>query len=617
MKKLKIYVYFLLFLVIIARDYKFIKNNKMKKGLEKQILQLIEEKYWVKLDSLQLREPPRKELGDFAFNAWILAKELRKNPSVIAEELLSSINSIDDVEFASIDWSYINIKLSKDIYINLFNYMYTNKEEIIWTQELNNQTIIIDYIWANVWKPLHIGHMCTPNQWQVLINIYRKLWYKVIADSHIGDWWIIFWKLILAYKLWWDETKLKENAVEHLFQLYVKITAESEIRWEEIDQQTRNEFKLLSEGNSESIELWSKFTKYSIETMNIQLERLNIKPDYDIWESFYEWLGLPKMQDYPDLKYNMESIVKELLKKWIATKNDDNSVWVIFEDELKIPSCILQKRDWTHWYLASDLAAIKYRMDNWNPVKIVYFVDTRQNMHLKQAFTISRKAWWVKDDTELFHANNWFISLKDGAMSTRKWRIIKLDALLDEAEERAKNVILEKRDDIVWIELDKIAKIIWIWAIKYGYLKKSRETDVIFDWDEFMTFEWNSGPFIQYAYVRAIRVLEKSWIIVGQTQGLPLHWNVGFELNEEIELIKIISNYWEVLDNTTKSNSPHILCKYSYELTKTFNTFYNNIHILSEEDENKKLNRLKLVELFSEVLKDSFKMLGIEMPNKM
>jgi arginyl-tRNA synthetase len=316
------------------------------------------------------------------------------------------------------------------------------------------------------------------------------------------------------------------------------------------------------------------------------------------------------------LKYNMKSIVKELVEKKIAIKNEDNSVWIIFDDKLKIPSCILQKRDWTHWYLASDLAAIKYRMDNWNPVKIVYFVDTRQSMHLKQVFTISKKVWWVKENTELFHANNWFISLKDGAMSTRRWRIIKLDALLDEAEERAKNIILEKRDDIVWVELYKIAKIIWIWAIKYGYLKKSRETDVIFDWDEFMSFEWNSGPFIQYAYVRAIRVLEKS------SYSISLKWRKEatkwiFEYSDEIELIKAISNYFEALENTTKTNSPHILCKYSYELTKTFNTFYNNIHILSEEDENKKINRLKLVELFSEVLKDSFKMLGIEMPNKM
>jgi arginyl-tRNA synthetase len=201
--------------------------------------------------------------------------------------------------------------------------------------------------------------------------------------------------------------------------------------------------------------------------------------------------------------------------------------------------------------------------------------------------------------------------LKDWAMSTRKWRIIKLDALLDEAESRAEKIILEKRDDISWDELKELSKIIWIWAIKYWYLKKNRETDVIFDWDEFMSFEGNSGPYIQYAYVRAIRILENFW------WDFNIKNNWSFENSEEIELVKAISNYNEVLENVAKTNSPHLLCKYSYELTKAFNGFYNNIHILNEEDDEKKIIRLKLVELFSETLKNSFKLLGIEMPNKM
>jgi arginyl-tRNA synthetase len=223
-------------------------------------------------------------------------------------------------------------------------------------------------------------------------------------------------------------------------------------------------------------------------------------------------------------------------------------------------------------------------------------------------------AWWV-EKTELFHAANWFISLKDWAMSTRKWRIIKLDKLLDEAEERARKIILEKRDDISWDELNSLSKIIWIGAIKYWYLKKNRETDVIFDWDEFMTFEGNSGPYIQYAYVRSRRILENYWKDV--SFNFEEQKNECFSSSEEIELIKMISKYSEILNNTSKTNSPHILCKYSFELTKVFNSFYNNIHILNEEDENKKINRLRLVELFWNILNDSFNILGIEMPDKM
>ncbi len=588
--------------------------------MEEKLIELIHkvllEKYNIDLSEIKLETPPKKELWDFAFGCFVLARDLKKSPAIISEELIDLLKGSYLIKELNSAWPYLNIKLNKDIYTKQFYELYSNKSELvkkIWEWK----TIVIDYIWANVWKPMHIGHMCTPNIWQVLVNLYRKQWYNVVSDSHIWDWWIIFGKLILAYKLWWDESKLKENAVDYLLEMYVKITEEVE-KNEDLEQKIRDEFKLLSQWNEESVELWREFTRYSIDAMQIMLDRLNIKSDYNIWESFYEWLGLPKMEDYPDLKWGMSEIVKELIEKKIAVKNEDNSVWVTFEDELKIPSCILQKRDGTHWYLASDLAAIKYRMDNWSPEKIVYFVDSRQQLHLRQAFIIAQRAWWI-GETELFHAYNWFISLKDGAMSTRKWRIIKLDALLNEAESRAEKIILEKRDDITWEELSNLSKIIWIWAIKYWYLKKSRETDIVFDWDEFMTFEWNSWPYIQYAYVRARRVLEKSDCnIISPTSG-ECYEKIegGFDNDNETNLVKIINNYNEVLKEVAEKNMPHILCKYSYELTKAFNAFYNNVWILNEEDENKKILRLQLVNLFSLILKESFEILWIKMPDKM
>lgn len=590
----------------------------MIKKVENLLIDSINNKFNLKFDWLKITESPKNMFWDFSFNWWILSRDLKKNPNIILEELKDFIlkNNNDLIDDLEVTWAYLNIKLKSDIYTNLF-YKYYDEWIFNKSLEKNNKSIVIDYIWANVWKPLHIWHMCTPNQWQVLINIYKKLWYNVISDSHIGDWWIIFWKLITAFKLWWDFEDLEKNAVNYLLELYVKISNEIEKENEkwitDLEQRTRDEFKLLSEWNKESIELWKNFTKYSIESMQFQLDRLNVKPDFNIWESFYEGLWLPKLENYPDLKDDMHSVVNELIKKNIATKNEDCSVWVIFDEELKIPSCILQKRDWTHGYLASDLAAIKYRMQNWNPSKIVYFVDSRQQLHLRQVFLIAKLAWWV-DNTELFHAANWFISLKDWAMSTRKGRIIKLDKLLDEAEERAKNIILEKRDDIKWDELEKLSKIIWIGAIKYWYLKKNRETDVIFDWEEFMSFEWNSWPYIQYAYVRSINILEKSSFDLNVFSD---NKNLWFELQEEIELVKKLLDYKENLLLTSKLNSPHILCKYIYELTKIFNIFYNNIQILNEVDENKKILRLRLVKVFSETLKDSFKMLWIEMPVKM
>ena len=581
----------------------------MKTKLQNILKEIIFNLYDLENPEISLENPPKKELWDFAFWPFLLAKELKKNPVQIWAEIISELKKYPEISDVSQAWPYINIFLSKDIFTNIFKENYEKFNE---TKQKNNKNIYIDYIWPNMWKPLHIGHMCTPNIGQAMINIYKKLGYNVISDSHIWDWWIVFGKLITAYKLWWDKEKLEEDAISHLLELYIKITKEIETEWEnsELEEQTRLEFRKLSSWEPESVEYWEKFTGASIKELRKQLKRLNVEPTYNIWESFYEGLNLPKLENYPDLKYSMSDIVSELIEKKIATKNDDNSVWVIFDDSTKIPSCILQKRDWTKGYLASDLAAIKYRMENWNPEKIIYFVDIRQSLHFKQAFEIAKNAWWLWK-TELFHAGNGFINLKDWPLSTRKWRIIKLDSLLDEAENRAKKIILEKRQDIVWEELEKLSKIIWIWAIKYGYLKKSRENNVVFDWDEFMTFEWNSWPYIQYSYVRALKILQKNDLKL----DFENIWN--FEFEQETALIKLLSDYENILKETAEKNMPHILCAYIFELTKAFNSFYNSIQILSEPDLWKKKLRLLLVKLFSEVLKESMGLLAIDMPEEM
>lgn len=590
--------------------------------MQKQILEILAkiilEKYSLEKKGLKLEVPPKKELWDFAFGWFQLAKDLKKWPNIIVEEIKWFLEnnkglklSVDNViETTSVAWPYLNIKINKNIFTEKFLY-YLKNDTFSELQKTNSKkTIVIDYIWANVWKPMHIWHMCTPNQGQVMINCYKKLWYNVISDSHIWDWGIIFGKLIFAYKYFWEnKEELEKNAIDYLLKLYIDITSEAEKK-PELEEWFRDTFKELASWDKDSIRLWEKFTKESIKAMNFQLARLNIKPDFNIWESFYEWLDLPKLEDIPDLDCDMKCIVSELLFKWIATKNNDNSVWVVFSDETKIPSCILQKRDWTHWYLASDLAAIKYRVSNWNPEKIIYFVDSRQQLHLKQAFNIADLAWWISKK-KLFHANNWFISLKDWAMSTRKWRIIKLDKLLDEAEQRAEKIILEKRDDIKWEELKKLSKIIWIWAIKYWYLKKNRESDIVFDWDEFMTFEWNSWPYIQYAYVRSRKILEKANLDNIEFEK----WLFNFP--EEIELVKSLLKYKDILIETKTNNYPHILAWYAYELTKNFNAFYNNVHILNEKNIDLKNIRLKLTEKFSETLRECFEILWIEMPEKM
>ena len=570
------------------------------------------------LQDINLSTPPNPSMGDYSFAVFPLAKIENKNPNQIAIDLKEKIqqNLPDFIEKVEQIGPYLNFFLSKSSYAELLESISTNLEK----EENKQKTIFIDYIWANVWKPLHIWHMCTPNLWQAIINVFKKLWYNVISDSHIWDWGIIFWKLIVAYQNFWSEEKLKEDAVNHLFELYVKATQleEEDPKWKEKYQEA---FKKLSQWDKEYINLWALFTKESIKSMNKQLKKLNVKPQYNIWESFYEWLNLPKLEDYPDLIWSMKDIVKELLDKKIATKNPDNSVWVVFPENINLPSTILQKRNWTHWYLASDLAAVKYRIHWWKPEKIIYFVDVRQSQHFKWVFAISKLAWWTKwitepleKEVELIHAPNWFVKLKDGAMSTRKWKIIKLEDLLNEAIQRAKKIILEKRENIDNDELNNLAEIIWIWAIKYEYLRKNRELDIVFDWDQFMTFEGNSAPYIMYSYVRWLSILEKADQDYKNKKFDP---NKVFTTQEEKELIIKLSQYKDILEETAKNLYPHILANYLYELTKIFNNFYNNTPVLKETDEDKKLARLKLIDKTTKIIKDWFDILAIKLPQKM
>jgi arginyl-tRNA synthetase len=585
----------------------------MKEKVIKYIQGVLLEQYSIDGIEIKLETPPKKNMWDLAFGCFLLAKQLKKSPMNIASNLKNTIendeNKIPEIGSLEIAGPYLNIYLAADSYSESFENMFSNS--LYWDLEKHkDEHVYIDYIWANVWKPLHIWHMCTPSQGQVVINVFKKLWYNVISDSHIGDWGIIFWKLIVAYEKYGNEEELKENAVEHLFKLYVKISADSE-NDASLDDDFRNTFKKLAQWDEAMKSIWAQFTRSSIEAMNVQLNRLFVYPDYNIWESFYEGLWLAKMESYPDLKYSMKDIVTELIEKNIATENEDGSVWVVFPDEMNIPSCILQKRDGTHGYLASDLASVKYRMDNWSPKKILYFVDVRQQLHLKQAFLISKMARWIDDsDTEITHAHNGFISLKDGAMSTRKGKIIKLEKLLDEAEKRAGDIIKEKRDDIPAEKLKELSKIIGTWAIKYWYLKKSRTSDSIFDWDEYMSFDGNSGPYIQYAYVRAQKILKKSW------KNIEFK-NLNFDAPEEITLVKHILEFKKIIDDMSRDYYPHVLCQYVYDMTKKFSSFYNNVQILWEIDENKRDSRLALLAWFSKILEESFEILGIPLPDEM
>ncbi len=274
--------------------------------------------------------------------------------------------------------------------------------------------------------------------------------------------------------------------MKHLLDIYVKITEKID-QEETIDQECRDAFRLLSEGDETSVKLWQRFTDASLTSVREVMSDFGAKPDVWIGESFYEGLPLPKLGSWPDLQPDntMSAVVSELVGSYIATKNDDESVGVVFPKESKLPSCILQKRDGTHGYLASDLSAIKYRLRNWNPSKIIYFVDNRQALHFKQLFATAEKAWLQNKKIELVHAANGFVSLPEGAMSTRHGRVIFLSDVVKESFDRVKSILLERGKELSDSDIRAVA----LGAIIYSFMSQDRERDWIFEWDKVLAFE--------------------------------------------------------------------------------------------------------------------------------
>ncbi len=379
---------------------------------------------------------------------------------------------------------YVNIFLSNDRLLDLLAPR---------TPDLGRGKLsIIEPFSANVGKPLHIGHLCPSSVGQALINVHRYFGWKVISDNHLGDWGGLFGKLIVGYQRYGNPVELQKDAVEHLLEVYVAITAAAEAD-PAIEQECRDAFRELSLGRVDYMELWATFTHLTIAEANKLIARVHVHCDVAVGESFFAGLSLPKIGTHPDLVYSMQSVIEELVELGIASCNEDGSIGVVFSDEAKIPSCILAKRDGATGYLASDLACMKYRMTNgWNPTKIIICTDVRQELHFKQLFWIT-DTWlelsdWGKSLTtppEFIHAKNGFIKLKDGAMSTRKGNIIRLADLLDEAVVRIQKVIAEKGTVLASSDAESIG----IGAVKYSYLMQDAIRDTVFDWDKALSLE--------------------------------------------------------------------------------------------------------------------------------
>ena len=545
---------------------------------------------------MSIEKPKGSENGDYAFPCFRLAKELHKAPQMIANDIKENIK-VDENQITKIEvvGGYLNFFINKEILVEeVLNEMSEDKEYGKSTIG-NGKNIVIDYSAPNIAKPFHIGHLRSTVIGAALYKIYKYLGYNVTGINHLGDYGTQFGKLIEGYKLWGNEYNIEENPIDELTKIYIRINQACK-EDEKVLENCRNNFKKLEDGDKYCVEIWQKFRELSLKEFQKVYDILGSK--FDSWngEAFYS----DKMPE-----------VIEILNKTGKLVESEGAKIIDLEDKGINTPCIIEKSNGSSTYATRDLAAIMYRARTYDFDKALYITSYEQVLHFKQVFEVAKLLGLDEKYTNgLEHVTFGMVLLPTGKMSTREGTSIKLSELLNEAISRAKAIIEQKNPELE--NKDEVAKKVGVGAVIFNDLANNRVKDEIFDWDTILNFQGETGPYIQYTYVRTKSVIEKAG-------GVPDISEVSSELLQDeysIKLLKLIYDFEDVLVQVTDKNEPSILSRYLIEVAKTYSNFYNENKIIND---NKNLQNARVYLTYSvgRILKTGAGLLGIEMPNKM
>ena len=539
--------------------------------------------------------PKDSKNGDYAFPCFRLAKELKKAPPVIANEIKEKIEIQEPIEKIEIAGGYLNFYIDKEMLTKEVLKQIEKQENYGETKIGNGKNIVIDYSAPNIAKPFHIGHLRSTVIGATLYNIYKYLGYNTIGINHLGDYGTQFGKLIEGYKRWGNEYDIEKEPINELTKIYIRIN-EACKEDEAILNACRDNFKKLEDGDSYCIEIWEKFRKLSLKEFQKVYDLLGSK--FDSWngEAFYS----DKMQEVIDILQNTGKLIESQGAKIIDLE----------EQGINTP-CIIQKTNGSTTYATRDLAAILYRARTYDYDKALYVTSYEQILHFKQVFEVAKLLGLNEKYTKgLEHVSFGMVLLPTGKMSTREGNIVKLEELLQEAIQRAKQIIEEKNPSLE--NKEEVAKKVGIGAVIFNDLANSRVKDEIFDWDTILNFQGETGPYIQYTYVRTKSVLEKAGY-------LPKLEEIKIEKLTDIyaqNIIKLIYSFEDTLIQVTNKEEPSILSRYLIDLSKAFSSFYNENKIIGEDKKTQDA-RIYLTYATGKVLKIGAKLLGINMPDKM
>ncbi|MDU2584617.1 arginine--tRNA ligase [uncultured Anaerococcus sp.] len=539
----------------------------------------------------QIEIPPQDNMGDYSFPCFSLAKTMRKNPALIAEDLAEKIDLEGFEKIENLN-AYLNFYVDRKVFEEeILKDLLEKKEKYGSSDKGSGKNIVIDFSSVNIAKPFHIGHIRSTVIGDALRNIHNFLGYNTIASNYIGDYGTQFGTMIAAYKLWGDEEKLRENPIKELLNLYVRYNKEA-AEDEKMMNDARAEFKNLESGEEEATRLWKHFKEISFNEFDRVYKMLDIDFDNYNGESYHSEF--------------IPAVLEELKDKDLLVESD--GAYIVDLSEFDLPPAIIIKSNGSSAYITRDIATAINRKKVYDFDKNLYVVATQQNLHFQQLFAILKLMGYdFYDDCK--HIPFGMVSLKDQTLSTRKGQVVFLEDVLNKAVDKTKE-IMENRDSKIE-NVDEVAEIVGIGAVKFQELYNNRIKDYVFDWDEVLNFDGETGPYVQYTYARAKSVLRKA----DYNENTEISFD-NITSDEEFALVKALGNFKDVVAKAGEKYEPSLITRHLTEIAKNFNKFYNACQI-NVEDEKIKEERLALTYATSIVVKTGLGLLGIKTVEQM
>lgn len=534
--------------------------------------------------------PPNSDMGDYAFPVFKLAKTFRKAPNLIAEELAKKEFTNENIKKIANVGPYVNFFVDNS---KLVESVLTEavKDDFGSSHIGVGKNVVFDFSSTNIAKPFHIGHLRSTVIGNAIRNIMKYQGFNTTGVNYIGDYGTQFGMMISAYLKWGDEDKINADPIKELLNLYVKynkIAKEDETYMDE----ARDWFDKLEKKDPTAVKLWSWFREISLKEFQRVYDLLGVEFDNFNGESFHsQFIGDA-----------LEAIDKKNL-----LEESDGAMIINLDDE-NLPPVLIKKSNGSSTYLTRDIATAMYRKRTYDFYKNVYVVASQQKLHFEQLRAVLKKMgfdWW--NDCE--HVSFGMVSMKDGSMKTREGKVIFLEDVLNRAIDKTKSIIEERNPNLE--DKEEVAKQVGVGAVIFQDLFNNRIKDYTFDWDQVLNFDGETGPYTQYTFARSCSILDKG--------EFELKDNSKFDLlvdDTEIDIVKHLSKFEEVLLNATEKYEPSFLTRYTVELAKLFNKFYANCPINTVEDELK-YQRLYLTYSVNKCLKLSLSLLGIEAPVRM